>query len=69
MVTRNKEKLKCIEFSELKETVLIEIMFFNTPDDIIYVLDDGKLIGIITLGDFKRSYPEVVVNTKFKKLL
>ena len=69
MVTRNKEKLKCIEFLELKETVLIETMLFNNPEDIIYVLDNGKLMGVITLGDLKRSYPEVIVNTKFKKLL
>lgn len=61
---RERNDLVCVEYSELYQTDKLEYCFFDEPDITIYVVDCDKMIGIITLGDFKRHYPksELAIN-------
>lgn len=72
MIIKNKiDKLVCVECKDFEDRGNIEKLFFFNLDLIIYVLDRYKLCGILTLGDFKRSYPEIVlgINWNSKRLL
>lgn len=71
LLIKDKKNLACVDFSELDKTNKVEQLFFNEPDNIVYVLEQEKLLGIITLGDFKRNYPEIklAVNRESKRLV
>lgn len=71
LLIKDKKNLACVDFSDLDKINEVEQLFFYEPDNIVYVLEQEKLLGIITLGDFKRNYPEIklAVNIESKRLI
>lgn len=51
---RNQEELVSLDISEVTEQRLLEL-FLDKPRGTVYVTNDSFLIGIITLGNFRRS--------------
>lgn len=60
-----------IEVSDLKDDPdLVYNHFMNYGDEVFYVLENGKMLGIITPGDLYRSYKDhlPIINKTFKFL-
>lgn len=59
MIYRERTKLTIIELQENEENILLARLgkiILNRPSDIIYCERNGKLHGIITMGDISRVY-------------
>lgn len=51
---RDKEELTILDISKITEDKLMEI-FLERPLQVIYILENGYLIGIISLENFRRN--------------
>lgn len=76
MVYRNRDKLTILELKENEDAISFERikdLVLAMPSNVIYCEKNGRLYGIITMGDVGRAcnegMREVAVNCKFTKLL
>lgn len=69
MIYRDREKLTIIQIEDNEEKISfdrLESVILDRPSNVIYCERNGKLYGIITMGDIARTFEEYVdINTRF----
>lgn len=64
------DKLTCIDINLCKNETIRKLLFEN-PLGNIYVTDSGRFYGLITLGDYRRNFPNITaaINRTSKTLV